>query len=57
MYKSITQLKCIFSKKAKGMDIVDEQYNQDYEALTFSLNGKTYKSRLAKKHQLKQVIL
>lgn len=49
MYKSITQLKCIFSKKAEDIDIVDEQYNQDYEALTFSLNGKTYKSRLAKK--------
>ncbi|MBE5666125.1 MepB family protein [Staphylococcus sp. SS251] len=49
MYKSIKILEKVFSVELEAIDIIEEKYNKEYEALTFSYKEMIYKSRLAKK--------
>ncbi|MBE5661546.1 MepB family protein [Staphylococcus sp. SS21] len=49
MYKSIKILEKVFSVELEAIDIIEEKYNKEYEALTFNYKEKIYKSRLAKK--------
>lgn len=49
--KSLELLKIIFDSLEK---LTFETYNQDYDALTFSVKSLTYRSRLAKKTPIKK---
>ncbi|MCS5349055.1 MepB family protein [Staphylococcus aureus] len=49
MYKSIKILEKVFSVELEAIDIIEEKYNKEYEALTFNYKEMIYKSRLAKK--------
>ncbi|API78391.1 MepB family protein [Staphylococcus argenteus] len=49
MYKSIEILEKVLNVEMNVIDIVEEKYNKEYEALTFNYKGTVYKNRLAKK--------
>lgn len=47
MYKSIHLLRIAFDNKVEG--ITEIPFNQDYESISFNIDGTNYQSRLAKK--------